>query len=57
MEVLCSCRNAASFDTGMSPNIIQGYINRTANSNGTPGIMGGKPLSVWLKKITSRTTI
>ena len=29
---------------------IQGYINRTANSNGTPRIMGGKVLTEWIKK-------
>jgi hypothetical protein len=28
---------------------IQGYINRTANSNGTPRIMGGKELRNWVK--------
>lgn len=31
-------------------NITQGYINRTANSNGTPRIMGGKTLSDWIQK-------
>jgi hypothetical protein len=29
--------------------MIQGYINRTANSNGTPRIMGGKTLKDWIK--------
>src|SRR5579871_3474474 len=29
---------------------IQGYINRTANKNGTPRIMGGKELRDWIKK-------
>lgn len=29
---------------------IQGYINRTANKNGTPRIMGGKELRNWVKK-------
>ncbi len=29
--------------------IIHGYINRTANSNGTPRIMGGKTLSDWIQ--------
>lgn len=33
-----------------SKNIIQGYINRTANNNGTPRIMGGKTLSDWIQK-------
>lgn len=28
---------------------IQGYINRTANQNGTPRIMGGKELRNWVK--------
>jgi hypothetical protein len=28
---------------------IQGYINRTANKNGTPRIMGGKELRNWIK--------
>lgn len=28
---------------------IQGYINRTANKNGTPRIMGGKELRIWIK--------
>jgi len=28
---------------------IQGYINRTANKNGTPRIMGGKELRNWVK--------
>lgn len=28
---------------------IQGYINRTANRNGTPRIMGGKELRDWVK--------
>ena len=31
-------------------NTVKGYINRTANSNGTPRIMGGKTLSNWIKK-------
>jgi hypothetical protein len=40
---------------GDNPNdIIQGYINRTANSNGTPRIMGGKILSEWIKKHLSK---
>jgi hypothetical protein len=34
---------------GNQNKIIQGYINRTANSNGTPRIMGGKILSEWIK--------
>lgn len=34
---------------GNQNNIIQGYINRTANRNGTPRIMGGKILSEWIK--------
>jgi hypothetical protein len=29
---------------------IQGYINRTANKNGTPRIMGGKELRNWIKE-------
>jgi hypothetical protein len=33
-----------------SNNFIQGYINRTANNNGTPRIMGGKTLSDWIQK-------
>ncbi|NBB22363.1 GIY-YIG nuclease family protein [Runella sp. CRIBMP] len=33
-----------------SKNVIQGYINRTANKNGTPRIMGGITLSNWIKK-------
>ncbi|WP_269243190.1 GIY-YIG nuclease family protein [Flavobacterium limnophilum] len=33
-----------------SENIIKGYINRTANDNGTPRIMGGKTLTYWIKK-------
>jgi hypothetical protein len=33
-----------------SKNIVQGYINRTANNNGTPRIMGGKTLSDWIQK-------
>lgn len=33
-----------------SNNILQGYINRTANINGTPRIMGGKALTDWLQK-------
>ncbi len=33
-----------------SENIIKGYINRTANDNGTPRIMGGKTLTDWIKK-------
>jgi hypothetical protein len=33
-----------------SKNIVQGYINRTANTNGTPRIMGGKTLSDWIQK-------
>ncbi len=28
---------------------IYGYINRTANKNGTPRIMGGKSLSDWIQ--------
>jgi hypothetical protein len=32
-----------------SENIIKGYINRTANENGTPRIMGGKTLTDWIK--------
>ena len=31
-------------------NIIKGYINRTANGNGTPRIMGGKTLTDWIQK-------
>lgn len=30
-------------------NTIEGYINRTANTNGTPRIMGGKELCNWIK--------
>ncbi len=30
--------------------IISGYINRTANQNGTPRIMGGIALTEWIKK-------
>ena len=30
-------------------NIIKGHINRTANSNGTPRIMGGKLYTEWIK--------
>jgi hypothetical protein len=30
--------------------VIQGYINRTANNNGTPRIMGGTELRNWIKK-------
>lgn len=30
---------------------IQGYINRTANNNRTPRIMGGKELREWIKRI------
>ena len=33
-----------------STNIIEGYINRTANTNGTPRIMGGKTLTDWIQK-------
>jgi hypothetical protein len=33
-----------------SKKIMQGYINRTANKNGTPRIMGGKDLSEWIQK-------
>jgi hypothetical protein len=33
-----------------SKNIVQGYINRTANKNQTPRIMGGKALSDWIQK-------
>jgi hypothetical protein len=29
--------------------VIQGYINRTANKNGTPRIMGGKEFRNWIK--------
>jgi len=29
---------------------IQGYINRTANTNGTPRIMGGKDLKNWIQE-------
>jgi hypothetical protein len=32
-----------------SKNIMYGYINRTANNNGSPRIMGGKALSEWVK--------
>jgi hypothetical protein len=35
------------------PNQIEpiiGHINRTANNNGTPRIMGGKPLRQWFQK-------
>jgi len=31
-----------------SENVIQAYINRTANGNGTPRIMGGKTLTDWI---------
>jgi hypothetical protein len=30
--------------------IIEGYINRTANNNGTPRIMGRKTLTDWIQK-------
>lgn len=33
-----------------SNSVIQGYINRTANSNGTPRIIGGKDLRNWILK-------
>ena len=33
-----------------SKKIIQGYINRTANVNGSPRIMCGKDLSEWIQK-------
>ena len=33
-----------------SENIVQGYVNRTANNNGSPRIMGGKTLSDWIQK-------
>ena len=29
-------------------NTINGYINRTANPNGTPRIMGGQKLTSWI---------
>src|SRR5690606_14693712 len=29
---------------------LTGYINRTANKNGTPRIMGGKELKNWINK-------
>lgn len=29
--------------------VIQGYINRTANTNGTPRIMGGRELRNWVR--------
>jgi hypothetical protein len=31
-------------------NAIQGYINRTANNNGTPRVMMGKEYTEWIKK-------
>ena len=31
-------------------NIIKAYINRTANLNGTPRIMGGKLMTSWIQK-------
>lgn len=33
-----------------SNHTIEGYINRTANSNKTPRIMGGKALNLWIQK-------
>ncbi|MCU4487747.1 hypothetical protein C5B41_03230 [Acinetobacter ursingii] len=33
-----------------SSHIIEGYINRTANSNKTPRIMGGKALNQWIQR-------
>ncbi len=38
-------------------NIIQGYINRTSNSNWIPRIMGGKALSDWVQKNHSQDDI
>jgi len=43
-------KSVIEIQLGENPeNLIKGYINRTANSNGTPRIMGGKTLSYWIK--------
>jgi hypothetical protein len=39
----------ATIDIQLGDTTIQGYINRTANKNGTPRIMGGKELRNWIK--------
>ncbi len=36
-------------NVGETNQIITGYINRTANTNGTPRIMGGKELKKWFQ--------
>lgn len=42
---------AIEIQLGKSPTkIISGYINRTANTNGTPRIMGGKEFRDWVQK-------
>ena len=39
-----------SVQLGDSGNIVNGYVNRTANKNGTPRIMLGKSYTVWVQE-------
>jgi hypothetical protein len=50
-EIFGYDKSLIEIQLGENPeNKIQGYVNRTANSNGTPRIMGGKVLTEWIKK-------
>jgi hypothetical protein len=50
-EIFGHDKSLIEIQLGENPeNKIQGYVNRTANSNGTPRIMGGKVLTEWIKK-------
>ena len=50
-EIFGHDKSLIEIQLGENPeNKIQGYVSRTANSNGTPRIMGGKVLTEWIKK-------
>tara|TARA_R110000737_G_C14624499_1_gene494331 strand:- start:10262 stop:11020 length:759 start_codon:yes stop_codon:yes gene_type:complete len=49
-ELLGSNGEEITIYLGDKTSILSGYINRTANPNATPRIMGGKKLSIWIKQ-------
>jgi len=49
-ELLGSNGEEITIYLGNKASILSGYINRTANTNATPRIMGGKKLSIWIKQ-------
>lgn len=41
-------------ELGEDNHVVSGYINRTANRNGTPRIMIGRPYTEWIQSIYSQ---